>query len=134
MSRKFVVNINGRNYDVEVTEVTGGNQAAARPAEARTAQPAAHTVTQAAAPAPALISAPAAPAAAGTKITAPMPGTVLKVNVELGDDVKKGDVLLILEAMKMENEIVASKDGIVASIHVAQGSKVAVGEVMVSIQ
>ena len=83
-----------------------------------------------AAPAPA--AAPvAAPAAAGaTAVSAPMPGTILKVNVQNGTAVKKGDVLMVLEAMKMENEIMAPADGTVASVNVAQGASVEAGAVL----
>ena len=83
-----------------------------------------------AAPAPA--AAPvAAPAAAGaTAVSAPMPGTILKVNVQNGAAVKKGDVLMVLEAMKMENEIMAPADGTVASVNVAQGASVEAGAVL----
>ena len=86
-----------------------------------------------AAPAPAAAPAApvAAPAAAGaTSITAPMPGTILKVNVQNGAAVKKGDVLMVLEAMKMENEIMAPADGTVASVNVAQGASVEAGAVL----
>ena len=82
------------------------------------------------------VSAPAAPAApapvaAGAKsITAPMPGTILKVNVQAGAAVKKGDVLMILEAMKMENEIMAPADATVTSVNVAQGASVEAGAVL----
>ena len=76
-------------------------------------------------------AAPAAPVAAGAKsITAPMPGTILKVNVQNGAAVKKGDVLMVLEAMKMENEIMAPADGTVASVNVAQGASVEAGAVL----
>ena len=79
-----------------------------------------------AAPAPA-----AAPAAAGSQsINAPMPGTILKVNVQNGQAVKKGDVLMILEAMKMENEIMAPADGVVASVNVASGASVESGALL----
>ena len=81
-----------------------------------------------AAPAPAVPAAPVAPASAGaTTITAPMPGTILKVNVANGQAVKKGDVLMILEAMKMENEIMAPADGTVSSVNVNAGASVEAG-------
>ena len=81
-----------------------------------------------AAPAPAAPAAPVAPASAGaTTITAPMPGTILKVNVANGQAVKKGDVLMILEAMKMENEIMAPADGTVSSVNVNAGASVEAG-------
>ncbi len=84
-----------------------------------------------AAPAAAPAPAPAAPVAAGAKSdTAPMPGTILKVNVQAGAAVKKGDVLMILEAMKMENEIMAPADATVASVSVAQGASVEAGAVL----
>ena len=84
-----------------------------------------------AAPVAAPASAPAAPAAAGaTTVAAPMPGTILKVNVQAGSAVKKGDGLMILEAMKMENEIMAPADATVASVNVAQGASVEAGAVL----
>ena len=109
--KKYRVNVNGTVFEVEIEEMTG---APAAPAVA------------AAAPA-----APAAPAG-GEKITAPMPGTILAVNVTSGSAVKKGDVLMILEAMKMENEIVAPQDGTVASVNVNKGDTVNSGDVLVS--
>ena len=84
-----------------------------------------------AAPTPAAPAAPVAPAAAGaTTITAPMPGTILKVNVANGQAVKKGDVLMVLEAMKMENEIMAPADGTVSSVNVNAGASVEAGSVL----
>ena len=74
----------------------------------------------------------AVPAGACT-VTAPMPGTILKVNVSVGDKVKKGQILLILEAMKMENEIVAAGDSTVATVNVSKGSSVNAGDVLVSL-
>lgn len=109
--KKYRVNVNGTVFEVEIEEMTG---APAAPA---------------AAPAPA---APAAPAG-GEKITAPMPGTILAVNVANGSAVKKGDVLMILEAMKMENEIMAPCDGTVTSVAVTKGASVESGTLLCTI-
>ena len=84
-----------------------------------------------AAPAPA--AAPAPVAAGAQTISAPMPGTILKVNVANGQAVKKGDVLMVLEAMKMENDICAPQDGTVASVDVAQGATVETDAVLVTL-
>ena len=92
--KKYRVNVNGTVYEVELEEMTG---APAAPAAAP------------AAPA-------AAPAAGGEKVTSPMPGTILSVNVAAGDAVKRGQVLMILEAMKMENAIMCPCDGTVTSV------------------
>lgn len=109
--KKYRVNVNGTVFEVEIEEMTGA--------------PAAPAV----APAPA---APAAPAG-GEKITAPMPGTILAVNVANGSAVKKGDVLMILEAMKMENEIMAPCDGTVTSVSVTKGAAVESGTLLCTI-
>ena len=85
------------------------------------------------APAAAPVATPAATPAGGKEITAPMPGTILKVNVKAGDTVKSGDVLMILEAMKMENEIMAPADGVVASVNVSAGASVEGGAVLCSL-
>lgn len=117
---KYIVTLNGKNYEVDVTEteeaiVTNITDAALAPAA-----PVA-TVTPAAAP-----SAPAAPVIAGngTQIKSPMPGAILKVNASQGQKVNEGDVLFILEAMKMENEIVASASGTVSQVLVTKGQTV----------
>lgn len=109
--KKYRVNVNGTVFEVEIEEMTG---APAAPA---------------AAPAPAT---PAVPAG-GEKITAPMPGTILAVNVANGSAVKKGDVLMILEAMKMENEIMAPCDGAVTSVAVTKGASVESGTLLCTI-
>lgn len=123
--RKFNVTVNGVVYEVEVEEVSGA-------ASAPVAAPAAAPAAPAAAPAPK--AAPAATGKAGAvAIKAPMPGTILKINVKVGDSVKKGDVVCVLEAMKMENDICAPEDGVVASVEVAQGASVATDAVVVTL-
>ena len=109
--RKYHVNVNGTAYEVSVEEVKGG----AAPA-----------------PAPAPAAAPA-PAGAGEPISAPMPGTILDVKVTAGQAVKSGDVLMILEAMKMENEIMAPKDGTVTAVSVSKGAAVESGTLLCTI-
>ena len=115
--KKYRVNVNGTVYEVELEEMTGA------PAAAPVAAPVA-------APAP---SAAAAPAAGGEKVTSPMPGTILSVNVAAGDAVKRGQVLMILEAMKMENEIMCPCDGTVASVSVTKGAAVESGTLLCTI-
>ena len=118
--KKYRVNVNGTVYEVAI-EVMDGSAPVAAPATS--AAPAAPV----AAPAPAPAPAPAAGPASGEKVTAPMPGTILSVNVSNGAAVKKGDVLFILEAMKMENEIMAPCDGTVGGINVTKGTSVESG-------
>ncbi len=129
--RKFMITVNGATYEVDVEEV-GGVVAAQAPVAAAPVAPIAAPVAVAAAPAP-VAAAPkaAASVAGGEKMNAPMPGTVLDVKVKAGDSVKKGDVLLILEAMKMENEIMAPHDAKVAQVVVQKGATVNTGDVMV---
>ncbi|MDP4181489.1 MAG: biotin/lipoyl-containing protein [Bacillota bacterium] len=127
--KKYIIKVNGNQYEVEVDEVrdesTSAPQVAAAPSKA--------PVQAAASAAPAAPKKDTVVPQGAATITAPMPGTILKINVNTGDTVKKGQVLLILEAMKMENEITAPKDGTVASVNVAKGASVSVGDVMVSI-
>lgn len=128
---KYELKLNGRTYEVEV----------------ELAEPMAMQEFQTYAPAPVAVVAPvaeAAPSAApvaaapvageGLRVDAPMPGTILKVNVAPGQAVKEGDVLLILEAMKMENEIMASKSGTVSQVLVSKGSTVETGAPLVVIR
>ena len=120
---KYVVTLNGKDYEVEVTEseavlLNVSNAAAPAPAAADVA-----------APAPVAAATPAV-AGEGTQITSPMPGSILNVNVTVGQAVKAGDVLMILEAMKMENDIVAPCDGTVKQLLVTKGSTVNTDDVL----
>lgn len=129
--RKFMINVNGKSYEVEVEEIKDGVAAAPAPAAPRAAAPApAAKPAPAAAPAPKPAAAPAAVPAGASTVTAPMPGTILSINVKAGDTVKKGQVLCILEAMKMENEIMSGADGTIASVNVSQGDSVSTGQVL----
>ena len=132
---KYVVTLNGKNYEVEVEKNTAkitSTTAAAAPAAAP-APKAAPAPAPAAAPAPAPAPAPVAAApAGGANVTAPMPGTVLNVVAPVGTAVKAGDVILILEAMKMENDIVAPCDGTVASV-AAKGTSVNTDDVLATL-
>lgn len=129
--RKFIINVNGSSYEVEVEEV-GGTPSAAPAAAPRAAAPApAPAAAPKAAPAPA--PAPAAPPAGATNVTAPMPGNIVSVNVSVGQTVNAGDVLCILEAMKMENEIMAPSAGKVVAVSASAGSTVNTGDVLVSL-
>jgi len=125
---RYNVKVNGVEYVVEIEE-DGAVAAPAAAPKAAAPAPAPKAAAPAAAPAPA--PAPAAPAAAGA-IVSPMPGTILKVNVAAGQAVKKGDVLIIIEAMKMENEIMALADGTVKAVHVAAGQTVDTGAALVT--
>ena len=124
---KYIVTLNGKNYEVDVTEteavVTGVKEVSTAPVSAP---------VSAAAAAPA--AAPAAPAAAaptdGTPVKAPMPGTILSIKAPVGTAVKAGDVVLVLEAMKMENDIVAPCDGTVKQVLVAKGASVNTDDVL----
>lgn len=127
---KYKVTLNNRVYEVEVEQgeaMLVNEYELAAPAAAAPAAPAASV---AAAPA----AAPAAGAlAAGEVVTSPMPGNILKINVAQGQHVSEGDVLIVLEAMKMENEISAAKSGTVAQINVTKGAVVETGTPLVVI-
>ena len=117
--RKFNITVNGKSYEVDVEEVGGVSVPAALKA--------------APAPAPAAAAPKAAPVAGASQVKAPMPGTILSVKVKAGDKVSSGDVVAILEAMKMENEIFAGVDGTIAGVSVSSGDAVNTGDVIVSI-
>ena len=128
---KYKVTLNNRTYEVEVEE---GKAMLIDEYEANAPAPVDAAAPVAAAP---VAAAPAAPAgaalAAGEVVKSPMPGNILKINVTQGQKVSEGDVLLVLEAMKMENEIVATKSGTVAQIVTAKGSVVETGAPLVVI-
>jgi len=123
--RKFNINVNGTSYEVEVEEVGG---VASAPVATYTAP-----VAAASAPKAAPKAAPAAAVADGEQVKSPMPGNIWDVKVTAGQKVAEGDVLLILEAMKMENEIMSPCDGTVASIQVEKGATVESGQVLLVI-
>ncbi len=130
--KKFIVRVNGKSYEVEVEEIKPGVSAKppTGPSEAfdRADEPPSHPPE-----APQPVPVQEAPSGSG-RITAPMPGVVLKVNVAVGDTVKKGDVLVNLEAMKMENDIFSPVDGKVVSIHVGIGASVNAGDPLVDLE
>ena len=116
--KKYKVNVNGTNYEIEIelmSETEASSVKAAAPAQA---------------------PAQSAPVAAGEgeQVTSPMPGTILDVKVNVGDTVKKGQVLMILEAMKMENEIMAGVDGQITSVGVTKGASVQTGDMLCTIK
>ena len=115
--RNFLVNVNGTQYEVAVEEIDGKAAPAAKPA-----------------PAVAPAAAPVAAAAGATKVTAPMPGTILGVNVKEGDSVKAGQPIFVLEAMKMESDITAPVNGVVRGISVHKGDSVEAGKLLCSIE
>lgn len=137
--KRFNITVNGKAYDVQVEEVGGAAMPAAAvmpaPVQAAAAAPA-PSAAPAAASAPAQAAAPVAavPAEGAETINAPMPGTILNIQVNAGDQVTKGQVLLVLEAMKMENEIMSPRDGVVAGVHVNKGDSVDSGKLLVSLQ
>ena len=136
--KKYNVTVNGTTYEV-VVEETGSAAAAPAAVSAPAPAPAAPAPAAApAAPAPAPAAAAPAPAApAGSrgsvKVTAPMPGTILKMNVKVGDTVEPNGLVCILEAMKMENEIFSEQGGKVISVNAPAGTSVQSGDVIVTL-
>lgn len=109
--KKYHVNVNGNDYEIAIELIDESEAKAATPV--KTATPVATSIST-----------------SGEKITSPMPGNILNVNVAAGDAVKKGQILMILEAMKMENEIMSPVDGTIVSIHTAKGATVESGALL----
>ena len=138
MTRLFNIKVNGNMYEVEVEEV---KTTASAPVKKEAPKMAAPQKTQEVKQTPAAPVAPKAPekkveisVEGGSSISAPMPGTINEIRVKEGDTVSRGQILLILEAMKMENEIMAPVDGVVAGISVSKGASVNAGELMIVIK
>ena len=129
---KYEIKLNGRTYEVEVEVAEPMSMDTFRSYMPAAPVAAAPVAEAAAAPTAAPAAAPAV-TGAGEAVTAPMPGTILKVNVTQGQAVKEGDILCVLEAMKMENEIMAPKDGTVTQVITSKGSSVDTGAVLVVI-
>ncbi|MCP4338435.1 MAG: biotin/lipoyl-binding protein [Desulfobulbaceae bacterium] len=128
--KMFRVVVNGSEYKVGIEELA--EESTSQPVQTKAAptpKPAQPKPTAKAQPKPA--PAKADPAAAGGTVVAPMPGTVLQVTVNTGDNVTKGQTLLVLEAMKMENEIMAPADGVVQEVNVTQGVSVNAGDILI---
>lgn len=121
--KSYTITVNGNVYDVTVEENGAGAVSA----------PVAAAPAAAAAPAPKAAAPKKAAGAGSVKVNAPMPGKILSVKAEVGQAMKKGDVVCILEAMKMENEVVAPEDGTIASIDVAAGDSVEAGAVLATL-
>jgi glutaconyl-CoA/methylmalonyl-CoA decarboxylase subunit gamma len=130
--KKFNITVNGKSYEVDVEEIGG---VSARPVAAPSAPAPSAPAPKAAAPkaAPAQAAAPAPVPTGGETVVSPMPGTILDIKVAVGDSIASGDVLVILEAMKMENEIMAPCAGKVLSINCNKGASVNSGDVLVVI-
>lgn len=122
--KNYTITVNGNVYDVTVEEGGQGSTVSA-PSVARPQAPKA---------APKAVATPTASGSQGSvKVNAPMPGKILALKANAGQAVKKGDVLLVLEAMKMENEVVAPQDGTVASVNVAVGAMVEAGDILATL-
>ena len=122
--RNFVITVNGTQYEVAVEEVAAGAAPVAAAPAPKAAPAAPKAAPKAAAP----------KAVAGEQVNAPMPGNIVDVKVKAGDAVKKGDVLVVLEAMKMENEIMAPRDAKVAQVLATKGSAVNTGDALVVLE
>lgn len=130
--RKFNVNVNGESFEVEIEEIGGAQTSAAPRIESAPAAPIA-AAPKAEAPKPAPKPVKKSGGGAGTALTSPLPGTVLEIKVKEGQTVKSTDVVAIIEAMKMQNDIPAGYDGTVTSIQVSKGASVQAGDAIMYI-
>lgn len=129
--KRYSITVSGVTYDVTVEELSSAAAPVATPVAAPAAAPVAAPAA-APTPAPAAPAAPKAAAPAGAvEVTSPLPGTVLKIPAKVGASVKSGEVLVIIEAMKMENEIVAPQDGKIVSIETKEGATVGNGDLLI---
>jgi biotin carboxyl carrier protein len=129
--KSYRISVNGQSYDVTVEEL-GAGSAAGAPA-ARPAAAPASAAPRATPGSPAPAAGASAAQAGATTVKAPMPGTLLSYKVAVGQAVRRGEVLLILEAMKMENEIVAPADGVVKALNASEGASVNTGDALVEL-
>ena len=127
---KYIITLNGKKYEVTVEK---GEATAVYAGTAETAAPAEPVKTEAASASEAVKAVPAE-TVSGTPVKSPMPGTILDVRVSEGQSVKEGQVLFILEAMKMENEVAAPADGTIASVNVTKGSSVQTDQTLAVLQ
>ena len=132
MIKAYRVNVNGKVYEVEVEEITAGGQqtVAAAPAPAPVAPKSAPVAP---APAPAPTPAPAPKAATGEIVEAPMPGTIVDIKVKVGDTVKEGDLVAVIEAMKMETDLFSTKSGVVTAVNAGKGASVNTGDAIITL-
>lgn len=126
--KKYRVTVNGTTYEVDVEQIGGNTEPSVQ--SSNSTAPAVATPAKSETVSAAVVSTSAT--SASKNVSAPMPGTILKVAVHSGDTVKKGDLLMVLEAMKMENDIVAPEDGTIVSVAVSQGTSVSTGDMLVS--
>lgn len=124
---KYIVTLNGKKYEVEVEKGQATAVYAGEATQSVNTQP---VNNEPQSPTPATTAPLSTPAGSGDAVTSPMPGTILDVRCSNGQTVKKGDILFILEAMKMENEIFAPKDGKITSVCTSKGSNVETGAVL----
>lgn len=131
MIKAYRVNVNGKVYEVEVEEITAGGQqtVAAAPAPAPVAPKPAPVAP---APAPAPTPAPKA-GATGEIVEAPMPGTIVDIKVKVGDTVKEGDLVAVIEAMKMETDLFSTKSGVVTAVNAGKGASVNTGDAIITL-